>query len=88
MRASGRRSAGMLRSWGCPVNTAVVFSVPMSTSSTGLTWRWRSKDGRVESQQGFAYYYDCLANARENGYAVKPEPAHGLTAPDHGALRA
>ena len=68
------------------MKVAVIFSVPMKTSS-GFCWRWRSDDGN-DSKESFTFYYDCLANARENGYVVKPTPAHGHTAPDHGAVGA
>ncbi len=65
---------------------AVIFSIP-STTSPGYCWRWRSVDGNTDSTEQFVYYYDCLANARANGYSVLPMEAHGATAPGHGALK-
>ena len=64
---------------------AVIFSIPMTTSP-GYCWRWRSLDGKTDSMEPFVYYYDCLANARANGYAVQPTDVFGENGPRRGAL--
>jgi hypothetical protein len=35
-------------------------------------WGWHSADGRRRSRTVFAYFYDCLTDARLNGYKVDP----------------
>jgi hypothetical protein len=64
---------------------AVIFSIPMTTT-TGYCWRWRAVDGKNDSADSFVYYYDCVTNARANGYDVEPTRARGDKAPGHAAL--
>ena len=64
---------------------AVIFSIPTNTSP-GYCWRWRSADGKVDSQRQFAYYYDCLADAKANGHTVPLTDAYGENAPGRGSL--
>ena len=64
---------------------AVIFSVPITTSP-GYCWRWRSADGKADSKSQFGYYYDCVADAQANGFAVELSVAHGATAPGWGSL--
>jgi hypothetical protein len=59
---------------------AVLFSVPVAMSA-GVCWRWRSVDGNTDSTQSFMNYYDCLENARANGYQVEAKPQHNEVAP-------
>jgi hypothetical protein len=55
---------------GDSMNLALIFSIP-KTASNGYWWRWRSADGKVDSQRQFAYYSDCLRDAKAHGYSVK-----------------
>ena len=64
---------------------AVIFSIPM-TRSPGYCWRWRSVDGKTDSKSQFAYYHDCLADARANGFTVELAVAQGNTSPTWGSL--
>ena len=64
---------------------AVIYSIPAPTS-LGFSWRWRSVDGKTESARQFPYYYDCLADAKTNGYAVEVTVAHGSSSPGWGSL--
>ena len=49
---------------------AIIFSIPTDTVN-GYSWRWRSADSTVESKEQFAFYYECVADARANGYSVE-----------------
>lgn len=64
---------------------AVIFSIP-SITSPGYCWRWRSVDGKTDSESQFVYYHDCLADAKAKGYSVRFEAARGNTAPGWGSL--
>lgn len=46
------------------------LAVP-SRASAGFAWRWRQEadDRTRESERTFELYYDCLEDARANGYA-------------------
>ena len=35
-------------------------------------WGWHSSDGRWQSRTVFPYFYDCLTDARRNGYQIDP----------------
>ena len=41
----------------------------------------RSKDGVAESRQAFVFFYDCMEDARRNGYKVEIQQAQGESAP-------
>ena len=64
---------------------ALVFSIPSKTAN-GYCWRWRSLDGEAESAESFVYYFDCLADARANGYVAQPTQAQGTTAPGYWSV--
>jgi hypothetical protein len=49
--------------------TALIFSIPTSDSH-GFRWQWRSADGKHKSGSTFAYYHDCVEDARKAGYDV------------------
>lgn len=66
---------------------AVIFSIP-ATTPNGYCWRWRSVDGKTDSKSQFAYYHDCLADAKASGYSVQLSVARGNTAPGWGSLTA
>ena len=59
---------------------AQIYSVPSKTVQ-GYAWKWRTASGRRESPQSFAFYFDCLAAARDVGYEVELTHAMGATAP-------
>lgn len=48
---------------------AVVFSVP-AAGAVGFCWKWRASDGAKQSHSAFAYFYECVQNARAAGYTV------------------
>ena len=35
-------------------------------------WGWHSSDAARRSRTVFAYFYDCLTDARRNGYEIEP----------------
>lgn len=47
-----------------------IVDIP-APNAHGFRWRWRSDDGRVESQHAFDYYYDCVADAHASGHEVE-----------------
>lgn len=63
---------------------ARICSVP-SKSAQGYAWKWRALAGKRESAKSFAFYFDCMADARDLGYEVELTHAMGATAPG-GAL--
>ena len=63
---------------------AVIFSIPALTAN-GYCWRWRSADSKAESQQPFAYYYDCVLDAQAKGYVVRLSDARGENAQGRGS---
>ena len=69
-----------------PMKCAVLFSVP-TKADVGYWWRWRSVDGEACSQKSFVYYYDCLADARAQGYEAQIEMAVGARSPGYGAVK-
>ena len=68
------------------MKTAIIFSVPTKTCAAGFCWRWRSADGKAASAEWFVYYYECLADARANGYDPQPLGTIGQSSPSHHAL--
>ena len=48
-------------------------------------WRWRSADGKEQSSQGFAYYHDCVEDARKRGYLAQYDGAGVIDVPDLGS---
>jgi hypothetical protein len=50
------------------MNHCEIFHVPYKKS---FRWKWRhvSADGKVkESQESYELYYECVCEARKNGY--------------------
>jgi hypothetical protein len=60
------------------MKTAEISAEPRPDGS-GYVWRWR--EGAVMSRS-FDYYYECLDDARSQGYTVQLERATGENAPD------
>ncbi|MDB5902400.1 MAG: hypothetical protein JWM26_1278 [Betaproteobacteria bacterium] len=52
------------------MKTARLFSIQVP-QSTAFVWKWRCSDGKAESKQSFDLYYDCVEDARKNGYSVE-----------------
>lgn len=60
-------------------------------TGASFSWKWRSADGKHESENAFDYYHDCLEDARKHGYtaeffagkstAAKSVPAKSAPAP-------
>ena len=64
------------------METAVLYPVP---SSQGFSWKWRSADGKVESDRSFGLYFECLQDAQLRGYRVELTHATGESAPGGSA---
>ena len=58
---------------------AELFSYPIE-QNPGFAWKWRASDG-TESKRSFAYYFECLTDAREHGHQVELQGATGTRAP-------
>lgn len=43
----------------------------------GYEWKWRAEDGRT-SPTTFAYFFECVEDARRNGFEVELVPAGAL----------
>ena len=65
---------------------AEIYSVQIRGTDR-FEWRWRADDARHQSARCFAFYFDCLEDARCSGYQVPLEHASGLTAPGATAGR-
>lgn len=63
------------------MKSAEIYSEP-TANSNGYVWRWR---GQGVTSQCFNFYYECLDDARRNGYQVELERPRGDTAPNSGA---
>ena len=50
---------------------AELYAVPLA-DAPGFGWKWRAANSQVEAEREFAYYFDCLTDALEHGYAVVP----------------
>jgi len=47
----------------------------------GYAWTWRCTADNTASASAFAFYYDCVTDARKHGYHVELSRAHGAMAP-------
>ena len=56
-----------------------------SGDAHGYGWTWRSADGKRKSSTNFAYYYECVEDARSAGYTV--ELAGSITRNVDGSAR-
>ena len=59
---------------------AQICSIPSKTTQ-GYDWKWRAVTGKRESAKSFAFYFDCVSDARDRGYEVELTHAMGATAP-------
>ena len=62
------------------MKTAKIYAVAAG-GEHGYAWKWRCDDKITKSPGTFAFYYDCLIDAREHGYSVELTRAQGTTAP-------
>jgi len=62
------------------MKTATVSAIPAGEASD-FAWTWRSSSGDIVSAAAFAFYYDCVLDAKEHGYEVELTQAQGHTAP-------
>ena len=57
-----------------------------------LSWGWRSEDGRAKSRDFFSLFFQCVEDARSNGYYVdlerQPDNLVHLQAADRSSERA
>lgn len=60
---------------------ASAIAVSCEDARHDFLWKWRSKDGRAESRQAFVFFYDCMEDARRNGYGFEIQQAQGESAP-------
>ncbi len=51
-----------------------IFSVPSSGSE--FQWKWRFEDGKGESTSAFAFFYECVEDARKHGAKIELAGAH------------
>jgi hypothetical protein len=51
----------------------------------GYAWKWRCRASNATSDKSFPLYFDCVVDAREQGYEVELTRAQGLTAPGGAA---
>ena len=52
------------------LDSCVFYAKPAGEGN--FYWGWHSANGRKRSRRVFAYFYDCLVDARHNGYEVDP----------------
>lgn len=52
------------------MKTADIFwvSVGGGDGQPKFAWKWRSEDKRKESASAFVYFYECVEDAKRNGY--------------------
>ena len=63
------------------MKTAIICAIS-SGEAPGYAWKWTCETDKTHSTTVFAYYYDCVTDARKNGYAVEFARAHGAMAPE------
>ena len=62
------------------MKTATI-SASVAGDPSGLAWTWRCDADKTSSTGSFAFYYDCVSDARKHGYDVELTHAHGANAP-------
>lgn len=65
MRDTSANQRSSARSGEC-----VIYAKPAKRGH--FYWGWHSSDGRRRSRTVFPYFYDCLTDARRNGYVIDP----------------
>jgi hypothetical protein len=51
-----------------------------TVSEPGYVWKWRCSPTQ-QSKRSFAFYYDCVRDAREHGHEVELTRGVGANAP-------
>ena len=62
------------------MKTATIRAISAG-DAPGYAWKWVSTSDREQSSTVFAYYFDCVTDARQHGYEVELTRAHGEMAP-------
>lgn len=66
---------------------AKICPVPQG-AAVGYMWKWEDcSSPKISSSRSFEMYFDCLNDARLNGYEVELTHAIGATAPGGAAFR-
>src|SRR5688572_10755200 len=50
------------------MHTPWLFFAIAATTPSGFTWQWQKKADRTLTSGHFDFYFDCVADARANGY--------------------
>ena len=71
------------------MKTATIFWVSAGggDGQPKFAWKWRSEDKLKESASAFVYFYECVEDAKRNGYAPQID-GRPLTPPDPRRTRA
>lgn len=64
---------------------ARMCSIPGAAGA--FSWRWEDCASDTKSSRTFEHYFDCLVDARHNGYDVDLTYAEGIKAPGGAAYR-
>ena len=62
------------------MKTATIQAVAAG-EAWGYAWKWHCSSEHTQSATAFAYYFECLTDARRRGYDVELTRAHGDMAP-------
>ena len=62
------------------MKTATISAIPAG-EAPGYAWTWRGATDGKTSRSAFAFYFDCVTDARKHGYEVTLTPARGAMAP-------
>jgi hypothetical protein len=62
------------------MKTAEIYATAAGEGS-GYIWYWRCRESKVTSAKGFPLYFECVVDAREQGYEVELTHARGTSAP-------
>jgi hypothetical protein len=63
------------------MKTATIHAISAG-EAPGYAWTWTCGSDKTRSATAFAYYYDCVTDARKHGYVVELARAHGAMAPE------
>ena len=62
------------------MKTAIVSAMPAGEAA-GFVWTWRCAADNAVSAKPFAFYFDCVSDARNRGYEVELARAGGTMSP-------
>jgi hypothetical protein len=66
---------------GQHMKTATISAIPVG-ETPGYAWTWRSNTDNATGASAFAYYFDCVTDARNHGYDVNLAAARGAMTSD------